>query len=61
MLRSLFIVGALILLAGCGGNDSAVGGVSQGEADALNNAAAMLDAPPATGSIATTPQTQQKR
>jgi hypothetical protein len=39
------IVAALLLLAGCGGspNDPGVGGVTRGEAEALNDAAAMLD------------------
>lgn len=39
---------ALVLLAGCGGNDdkASVGGVTAEEAAQLNNAAEMLDASP---------------
>ncbi len=46
----LLPLSGMLLLASCGGgpNDPGVGGVTQGEADALNDAASMLDqsAPP---------------
>ena len=59
-MRSLAFAGFL-MLAACGGgpNDPGVGGVTQGEADALNDAAAMLDqsAPPPSVLNTTAPAT----
>jgi hypothetical protein len=41
----IFIIPALLALAACGSpSEQKVGGVSQSEADALNDAAEMLDA-----------------
>ena len=62
MFRNLIIVGLAILLIGCGGGDNmAVGGVSQSEADALNNAAEMLDQPATAGPLTAPPRTTPKR
>lgn len=43
--QTMVALAAALCLAGCGAgpNDPAVGGVTQGEADALNRAADMLD------------------
>ncbi len=61
MLRGSIIVCLAILVSGCGsGTDSAVGGVSQSEADGLNNAAAMLDQPAAAGSLTAPPRAEPK-
>ncbi len=53
----------MFLLAGCGGspNDPGVGGVTRGEAEALNDAAAMLDQtePPPSVLNDTAPQPDQ--
>ena len=38
------VLAPLLLLAACGSHDDAPGSVTQGEADQLNDAAAMLDA-----------------
>ena len=46
MRTSLFAVLAAFALAGCGHDDTPVGGVSPDEAAALNNAAEVLDASP---------------
>ncbi len=62
MMRRCSIVFSLtLLLLGCsGGSDSAIGGVSQSEADALNNAAALLDQPAVTGSVTTAAPPQKE-
>lgn len=60
MHRALTVFSLAALLAGCGGTETAVGGVSQSEADALNNAAEILDQPIAAGSLTAPPPTKPK-
>ncbi len=60
MHRALTVFSLAALLVGCGGTETAVGGVSQSEADALNNAAEILDQPSATGSLTALPPAKSK-